>query len=267
MSEICQKSLADAPWMEEKTRSLPGMQLLNQRDWITVDDAYAAQMAERSRLLEEYPSDVLQISDDAVPAAQELLQSVVDHVVVDHGFEVVGDQVTRPDGVRILLDFAKPLETLCQIVTEDFCILEKQGAEHVMTAGLLCFPASWTLAEKFGHPLVRIHKPVANYTDDVARRVQRLFDAVRVDKPMWRANALRYSDPTLYQPRPEVGEQRKKEQGHYIRSERQSISRLPKTDAVVFTIHTRIVRAENLTPAQAAALRDHPIDMEEKASL
>ncbi|MEM9584050.1 MAG: DUF3445 domain-containing protein [Pseudomonadota bacterium] len=260
MTAICQKSLPDAPWAQAQTRRLPGVQPLDPATWIVVDDAYASQMAERTRLLAESRSDVLQIQPDALPAARELLRMVLAHLGARDGFEIGAANCTRPDGQTAVIDHGAPLETLCHLVTEDFCILQKRGTEHVLTAGLLCFPASWTLAEKFGHPLMRIHAPVDSYTDNMAKRVQRLFDAVRADRPLWRANAMLYHDPTLFQPRPEAAPRTERTGGDYLRSERQCILRLPVSDAVIFSIHTRQVALGDLTPDQAEALRRHPID-------
>ena len=119
-----------------------------------------------------------------------------------------------------------------------------EGAEeHVLTGATLCFPAGWMLAEKLGRPLMRIHKPVAAYDEGLARRVQRLFDCVRVGQPLWRFNALRYADPMLFQPRHEgVPKYGTGQEQRFTRSERQTILRLPRTGAVVFGIHTFVVR-------------------------
>jgi hypothetical protein len=45
----------------------------------------------------------------------------------------------------------------------------------------------------------------------------------------------------------------------FVRSERQCLIRLPESRAVLFSIHTYVVARENLTPEQAAALREFPI--------
>ena len=78
--------------------------------------------------------------------------------------------------------------------------MEKQGPEHVLTGACLCFPASWALSEKLGRPLIGIHRTVPVYQEDLARRVQRMFDVIRVDQPLWRMNALVYANPALHQP-------------------------------------------------------------------
>jgi hypothetical protein len=146
------------------------------------------------------------------------------------------------------------LGTLARLVQQDLCVLDKRGAEHVLTAAVLCFPASWTLAEKLGRGLGAIHIPVEEYGAEMARRVQRVFDHLRVGAPVWRQNALVYSDPTLHQPRREQAPRVDRVGGGYLRSERQALLRLPETRAVVFSIHTYVVALANLTPEQRAGL-------------
>jgi hypothetical protein len=55
---------------------------------------------------------------------------------------------------------------------------------------------------------------------------------------------LRYVDPTLHQPRPKMAPRAHLDgqDFRYIRSERQCVLRLPKTDAVVFSIHTYVLK-------------------------
>ena len=51
-------------------------------------------------------------------------------------------------------------------------------------------------------------------------------------------------------PRPRAEDRR------FMRSERQCLLRLPQSGAVVFTIHTYVVRLEDLTEAERAGLID-----------
>ncbi|MCT4557339.1 MAG: DUF3445 domain-containing protein [Pelagimonas sp.] len=224
-------------------RKLPGIQPLALQDWLMVDDAYGGQMAVRRALLQTRRQDVLRLSDPARPAARELLQHVADHL--PRGFVRDANQVTCPDGAVISWNEEDPLGTLGQILQEDFCILEKPPGtdEHVLTGAVLCFPASWRLEEKLLRPLTEIHVPVAEYTADIARRVQRLFDGVQVGRGLWRHNCLIYDDPALFQPRSATDPRAPvpSEQGRYLRSERQSILRLPTSRAVIFSIHTFVL--------------------------
>ncbi len=228
--------------MTSAGRRLPGLQPLDMQEWLIQDEVFAAQMALRDQLLLERRAEVFHGPSVADAAAEELLALLLAHL--GDGYSPGADKVTRPDGVTVDLRADHPLLTAGRLVQEDFCILQRpDGAdEHVLTAAVLCFPASWTLAEKIGRPLTGVHEPVVEYSPDMARRVERLFAHLQPDRPMWRANALRYRDPSLFHPRSEdaphhfgYGET------SYLRSERQSMVKLPKSGAAVFSIHTWVV--------------------------
>jgi len=243
MREILQTTI---PYDPLSPRPLPGIQPLNMAEWLIVDDAYSAQMAERARLLTDHRAAVVALDPAAQPAARELLDVVLAWLSDHPGFVVCGTSVTRPDGQAIDVRLDDPLGTLGHLVQEDFCLMERRGEEHVLTGAVLCFPSFWTLAEKFMHPMTRIHVPVASYTDDMAKRVQRLFDGVQIDRPLWRFNTLWHVDPTLYHPQAEAVAHMtySRETARYLRSERQCLRRLPKSGAVVFSIHTYMLSAD-----------------------
>lgn len=242
MTEILQNHLPEE--MRSETR-LPGMGPAGAADWLRVDEAYGPQMQRRLQLLAQQRPDVLWLDPTALGAAQELLAEVL-AVLPALGFDVQRDQVITPDGRPVPLMRDAPLLTLGQLVQEDLCLLRKQGSEHVLVGAVLCFPASWRLAEKAGKPLTGIHQPVPEYDENLARRVQRLFDGVRAGQPLWRYNRLWYEDPELHQPRSASAPRRIEPDAQaapYIRSERQCVLRLPLSNVVVFTIHTYVVRS------------------------
>lgn len=251
MSDILQTSI---PYDALADHPLPGIAPLHVKDWLIIDDAYAAQMSLRCRLLSETPELVSALSEVALPAAQEVLDLALAQLASRADFEVGPQKVRCPDGRDVVIDRVQPLRTLGQIIQEDVCLMQKIGEEHVLTGAVLCFPASWTLSEKFMRPLVGIHLPVAEYDDNIAKRVQRLFDGVRAGRPLWRKNALWYDDPSLFTPRREDAPRDPvpAKSGAYLRSEKQCILRLPQTDAVVFSIHTFMVRRDLVVKAPAA---------------
>ncbi|KPA22316.1 hypothetical protein shim_05940 [Shimia sp. SK013] len=225
---------------------LPGIAPMPPENWILVDEAYGRQMAERERLLAEVRQDVLATTEGAEAACEELLEAVLSVLEARDDFAVGDTKVTCPDGRVVKVDQKDPLATLGRLVQQDFCVHEKRGDEHVMTAAVLCFPASWTLAEKIGKPLTTIHVPVPEYDESIARRVQRLFDGIKVGRPMWRKNAHWYRDPDLFHPQTENAPRHQELEGDFLRTERQSLLRLPKTQAVVFGIHTFVLARENV---------------------
>jgi hypothetical protein len=253
---ILQDRLPHLPWIDPRTRRLPGILPVEGRDWLRLDEAYAPQMALRDHLIAAQPQVVHALLPQARPAAEELYHATLDWLRSAPGFTLTDSTATRPDGETVPLDPSQPLLTLGRLVQEDLCLMERQDQEYALTGGILCFPASWSLAQKIGRPMTSIHDPVPVYDADIARRVARLFDAIRPEQALWRMNYLTYDDFVLHQPRVE-GEKRPQPQGHvFIRCERQCLLRLPVTRAVVFTIHTYVVDAATVTPGELAALRE-----------
>lgn len=258
MDQICQSSLPFAPWMWAPSRRLPGVQPVPLEDWLQLDDAYAGQMARRIQLLQKERAQVLAAPADMLVPCRELLDLVL-RQLPGLGFDC-GQKINCPDGRIVSIDYDAPLETLCHLVQEDFCLLVPEGGAHVLKAAVLCFPASWSLHEKLGHPLLAIHAPVASYGADLNKRVERLFTAAKPGRPLMRANALIYGDAELFHPRRNSDPPRQHGSADFIRSERQTILRLPRSGAVVFSIHTYVVRKEDLTEEQRAGLRRYPIE-------
>lgn len=239
--EILQSQMP-AALVEAAARPLPKMAPVA-GPWITVDDAWAAQVAERRRLMAQRPGAVLAVEPGAEEALAALLAAARAGLAAHPAFAVKGGRVQCPDGRRVLLEPASVLESLGAVMAEDLCVLERRGAEHVLVAAGLCFPAGWTLAEKIGRPLMRIHRPVPPYDDEVGRRVQRLFDAVQPGKPIWRANLHGYDRADLFLPQRETEPKHKLRRApRFLRAERQTVLRLTER-AVLFAIHTTVVRA------------------------
>lgn len=244
---ILHDRLPQLAWMEPATARLPGIQPLLDDSWLLVDEAFAGQMAERDRLIAQSPALVHGMQEGARAAAEELYDMVMAKLARSAGYHLGSDCLRRPDGVEVMLDRGAPLLTLGRLVQEDLCLMQKQADEHLLTAAVLCFPASWTLSEKLGRAMIGIHRPVAEYGPDLAKRVQRLFDVIRPEQPLWRMNSNVYAKPELFQPRREADPQPVQRAGQYLRSERQCLLRLPKSDAVLFSIHTYLVPLETLS--------------------
>lgn len=251
--------LPAAPWAQPHTRRMPGTQPLDPGDWLRVDEAYGPQMALRDDLIAARADEVHALLPQARDAADELYAAVLPRLPA-LGFAIEGDTAQRPDGVAVPLDPARPLLTLGRLLQNDFCLLQPDAAgDYALTGAILCFPAGWRLDEKLGRPMGRIHQPVAKYTEDVARRVQRLMAAIRPEAPLWRMNA-HHSRAPLFNPLSEsVPKDMAEVAMPWVRCERQCLLRLPHSGAIVFSIHTYVVRVEDLTAEQAAALAAHPI--------
>ena len=246
--EICQRDLPIKPWMQAKTRRLPGIQPVADGEWLLQDDAYGAQMAYRDTLIAERESDVFKATPESLPMQKELLETVLSELGAEHR------KGRRPDGVGVPLN-GPPLLVAARLVQEDLLLMDMAG-EPRLTAGVLCFPASWSLAEKFGAGLEAIHGYVEDYTEEMSTRVRRMFDAIRPEQPLWRANFLRYAEADLHQPRRHGEAKPAPISGGFVRVERQTLRKLPRTGAVVFGIHTYVIRWNQLSHAEQVAFTE-----------
>lgn len=241
MKEILHDSL---PYDLSRKRPLPAVAPLEPEKLLIKDSAYAAQMTERERLIKDYKKDVIQLDPSAFEAAQELLDYILNLLPFLDGFTRDNHYIFCPDGRSVFLNYSDPLTTLGCLVQSDFCILDKHNDEHILKGAVLCFPSSWSLEEQILRPLSIIHAPIKAYDQDVTRRVQRLFDGIKPQKPLWRFNELYYDRPDLYQPRT-TSNRRPVLNGpdrRYLRSERQVLFKLPRTKVIVFSIHTHVIK-------------------------
>ncbi len=247
-SPVLQKRLPHPPWVDPVRWRLPGVQPLETAEWFVRDDAYAEQMALRDDLIASRPREVHALLPAAETAAIECYDTMLATLRADPAYGFSGNTVHRPDGVTVALDRTAPLLTLGRLVQADLCIMEAGPDGHILTGAILCFPAQWTLAEKLGRPLTAIHGPVRKYDADIAKRVQRLFDAMRPDHPLWRSNAILYEKPDLFTPKAEdvADNSATLATARFVRSERQVLWKLPQTDAVIFSIHTYMVAIDAL---------------------
>jgi hypothetical protein len=253
--EICQSHLAVAPWMDPLGARLPGLQPVAPGQWLVRDDAFTGQMAYRDRLIGERPDDVVIVQPFVSQAERDLLLAIIAAIAGNPGYKRVGETIVRPDGVRVNVATLRPLVAAARLVQEDLLLLEPGSLGHTLVAGVVCFPASWTLRQKMARGLMGIHAPVERYDAGMGQRVERILTALQPGKAVWRANVLCYNDPDLYQPRLE-SERRPFEPGKpiWVRVERQTLLRLSPSNAIVFTIHTHVVPLHALTQEQAETL-------------
>lgn len=246
-----------APFLEPRTARPPGLMPLGDAPLVAADPDFAAQMAERARLLATEREAVIACLPEGRAPAEELRAHLVTQVRPP--FAVGDGRWHRPDGGSVALDGA-PLETLGAMTAEDWCLLLPDAAsgEHRLVAAVLCFPSRWSLAEKIGRPLTAIHAPVPDYDAGLAARVNRVFAALAPGRPLWRVNWLVHARAELFLPL-RAGEKGAPvpvgpETPLYLRTERQTLSRLPGTGAIAFGIKTSVTPLGRLTGAQAAAL-------------
>lgn len=127
------------------------------------------------------------------------------------------------------------------LVADDLAVLQpvrsQDGAEQMLlTAAVVCCPSRWMLSEKMGQDMLAIHAPVAKYAEHVGAAVDTYFERFTAEKTVWRSNWIIQDHPALFQPRIPSAPLVKSPDQLWIRMERQTLRRLPKTGGILFTI-------------------------------
>jgi dimethylamine monooxygenase subunit A len=236
------------PW-----RLSMGLRRLDPDRWLEFDEQRGHELRRKAALLREERDTVLAVLPSGYDASAELFDLVVAHLV-EHRPELVdatGDVVVETaTGARADPVDDHPIAAASLLVQEDLCVLEQVEGDWRLTAACVCFPSRWSLTEKLGCTLDAIHGPVPGFHDQLTDPATRFFDRLTVERPAWRMNWTLLDTPELHLPSPAarrepwttdrlVGEL-------WFRVERQTLRRLPRTGAIVFTIRTYVTALERL---------------------
>ena len=149
--------------------------------------------------------------------------------------------VSQWAGVELASTGIDALVEASLLVADDLAVLQpvksQDGAEQMLlTAAVVCCPSRWMLSEKMGQDMLAIHAPVAKYAEHVGAAVDTYFERITAEKTVWRSNWIIQDHPALFQPRIPSAPLVKSPDQLWIRMERQTLRRLPKTGGILFTI-------------------------------
>jgi hypothetical protein len=256
------------PYLSGDFRLAMGLVALDPKLWIEPDDQFAPELREKERLLAERHGEVVATRPGSQPAQREVLDLLVAHMVGHYPDLLHDDGQTLsipPTGAAYRRDdwHDAAIDLAGRLVQEDFCLMAPGPGGYTLEAASLCFPSRWRLCEKLGQPMSIIHDPVPGFGDKLARPVDRFFDHLGVDRPVWRVNWSLNDDPTLFQPvrrqDADTDEAITVENAGdrlFIRCERQTLRRLPECGWILFTIKTYVDPIASLAgrPDAAAGL-------------
>ncbi len=258
------------PFESGPYRMAMGLTTVPESAWFEFDDRYVDEMAERRRLLEQQHADVFATTPISDAARVETLHQVAANLAthVPQWFAREGDKLhNRLTGEtwNLATTPCDPLELAGRLVQEDLCIIQQSEAGPIFTAAVLCFPSRWRLHEKLGKPLVAVHGPVPHYAERLAAPVDRFMTKVKPGHIASRLNWSVVDDPAMYQPSGKWREAKNdavtpENAGDtlYLRVERQTLRRLPQSNAVLFGIRVHSYRMVTAIkkPADAARLAE-----------
>jgi dimethylamine monooxygenase subunit A len=251
--------------------------------WFEFDQLYGSEMAERRRLLATAHGEVFAALPVSDAARAEALEMIVAALTTHHPCwfsrdgAVVRNQLT---GEVFQVGVIDPLELAGRLVQEDLCLIQNGADGPVFTAAVLCFPSRWRLMDKIGKPLSAVHGPVPLYAERLARPVDRFMRNLKPGHIASRLNWSVLDDPALFQP---GGKWRMAGSSDitaenaggrvFLRVERQTLRRLPMSEAVLFGIRVhvyplgRVIDGRDRAAVLAEAVRALPADIQHYKSL
>ncbi|KAK1770205.1 hypothetical protein QBC33DRAFT_530410 [Phialemonium atrogriseum] len=245
-------------------------------DLIIIDSNYKDRVLERRDTMRIHESTVMGATPPGCDAVQELYSFLVgDYLPARYPTmftlsENSGTMLnhvtkkavpTRPPG-----DPLASFRLLGETVEDDMFLLQETSDGHRLVAFLCCFPSGFDPSSKLGKVLKDIHEPVPSY-EKIGPSMERLFSRLEVGKSVKRVNWSVATEPKLFTP-----------QGHHIyreqpfeenedvdiessrvRIELQTLTRLPKTRAILFSFKTYLypvadIKKEGLGPQLADAI-------------
>ena len=210
-------------------RMAMGLRPLEMARWLEIDARRDEELALKSRLLREVPETVVATQPAGDAPSAELYGEVLAWL---DAYGAPSRDVAP--GVQ-----DHPVVAAARLVQEDLCVLVRDDLWR-LRAACVCFPSRWSLATKIGRGLDEIHAPVPGYRETLASATTGLFDRLSVDRPFWRLNWTVLDDPSLFQPEPAREATGEDVTQWHFRVERQTIRRLRRTGAIVFTIRSYV---------------------------
>lgn len=210
------------PWEAPPHDFSIGLKPVPEALWLEGGDAEAERKA---TLLAAHKRMVWGELDGSRPGQEEVLALVEDAVMQ-----------TAPSDMP-------PLWAASLFCADDLCLMEKRNGAWTLTALSLCSPTYFTAEEDLGKDLSALHGPVPGFGDRFLSRVSRIFDSLPENSIVERRNWTVTTSDEAYLPSSEpirrsLADIPKEDAGErlFIRVERQTLRRLPKTGGVLFTI-------------------------------
>lgn len=258
------KNYDDRPWRPFRWPYHQTMSIykLDINHWLDMDKYYYHYIQEKQRIWHKYGKDNIDWLPEAYDACLELMETVTQHLIQRYPllFTVLIDKkhrgiVVRNELTKEILDMSLPLKEhpllyVTKMAKEDFYIVQKNPADglHYLVAAAVPFPGgSFGISDKIGKHLDVIHEEVPYYQEKLQRSMERWFDRLEPHAPVERASWYITWDHKLkvnniYQLpefRPALKDDVKATdpKEFNVRVERQTLRRLPKSRAIIFTNH------------------------------
>lgn len=151
-----------------------------------------------------------------------------------------------------------PLYAAARRTPDDLCLMEPREGVWRLTALSLSAPTFFSADQVLGRSLAELHGPVTGFADRFLGRVERIFDGLRPGLVLERRNWTVVNSPEPFTPsaapiRARIGAIDPAKAGCelFLRVERQTLRRLPRTGGSLFTIRVWLDPLESLAADRA----------------
>jgi hypothetical protein len=220
-----------------------GLKPIGEETWLEPDAFLSRHLGEKERLISAGLEAVFREDPETGAAQEEVLALIADNL---SRFQTGSHRVSKASieltgsGRVVALGDRPALLTASRLVQEDLVIMRPGPEGYRLAAASLCFPSSWSLAEKFGRSMTEIHESVPGFNGSrVGQMVARVFDNLSDGQLLERFNWSVYSDGELHHPSPkriDLGSGDSPLAKLFLRVERQTLRRLPVSGDILFTI-------------------------------
>jgi len=217
------------PFLSGPASLAPGLKPIPAENLIAPDTEAEVWLPEKRRIMKERRADVF-----VSRLPEKMLAEAADYV-------------TRhlPPAAE---GWPTPLEAAAARVSDDLCLLQRgKDGLWCLEAASLVAPTFWLLSEKAGQPLGGLHDPVPDANPGLVSRIARMFDALRPGQVLERFNWTVQAGDARFTPRAvplkalaaATPEEAALDVLH-LRVERQTISKLPDSGLLLFTIRIAV---------------------------
>ena len=204
-----------------------GLRPIPAGEWLTRSRDHDGYMAAKLLRMDARPGVVCQTLPGSETAQTEVLRLVRTHL----GQPPLGERAA-----------AAPLAVAARLVEEDLCVMQPRGGRYALTAGSVASPSYWRLEDKLGKELLDIHDPVAGLREGIGERMRHFFRELAPGRIYLRGNWFVHASGEPFG----TPEQLAPSDSHapspcaverlFLRCERQTLRRLPRTGAILFNI-------------------------------
>ena len=242
--------------------------LLHPQNAIELTDQYLDEVSLKRELLTTHPQRCYYSSPHTMAAQWEIVDLIINNLVTYYpdkfelekkdGQWIFSNVLTEETaafkfGDRTTLE-TEPLDFIGRHVQEDIILMMQRDSDLFLDAGQLCFPANWSLYFNSSMNFKEIHSPIPGFQSDfLDNRILQFLMRMEAGSPWGRKNwslmAGSRLDTSLEtfsewgQARKQVTKENAGQLVHF-RVEVQKLFRLPKSNGILFTIHSHMLSLE-----------------------